>query len=52
MSDFPTKILLATDGSEDSMLAAISLAEDTGVELHVVHRRTRNGGKSGIRRKV
>ena len=40
MSDFPTKILVATDGSEDAMLAAraaISLAKDTGAELHVVH---------------
>ena len=40
MSDFPAKILLATDGSEDAELAAraaISLAEDTGAELHVVH---------------
>src|SRR5918994_1448163 len=40
MGDFPRKILLATDASEDSMLAAraaISLANDTGAELHVVH---------------
>ena len=40
MSDFPTKILVATDGSEDAMLAAraaISLAHDTGAELHVIH---------------
>ena len=40
MSDFPARILLATDGSEDAMLAAraaISLANDTGAELHVVH---------------
>src|SRR5918911_1495446 len=40
MSDFPGKILLATDASEDAMLAAraaISLASDTGAELHVVH---------------
>ena len=40
MSDFPAKILLATDGSEDAELAAraaISLAGDTGAELHVVH---------------
>jgi nucleotide-binding universal stress UspA family protein len=40
MSDFPAKILVATDGSEDAMLAArvaISLAHDTGAELHVVH---------------
>jgi nucleotide-binding universal stress UspA family protein len=40
MSDFPGKILAATDGSEDAMLAAraaISLAHDTDAELHVVH---------------
>jgi nucleotide-binding universal stress UspA family protein len=40
MSEFPAKILLATDGSEDAALAAraaISLARDTGSELHVVH---------------
>lgn len=40
MSDFPAKILVATDGSEDSLMAAraaISLAKDTGAELHVVH---------------
>ena len=40
MSDFPAKILLATDGSEDAEFAAraaSSLAEDTGTELHVVH---------------
>jgi nucleotide-binding universal stress UspA family protein len=40
MSHFPRKILLATDASEDAMLAsraAISLANDTGAELHVVH---------------
>jgi nucleotide-binding universal stress UspA family protein len=40
MSEFPAKILVATDGSEDAMLAAraaISLAHDTAAELHVVH---------------
>jgi nucleotide-binding universal stress UspA family protein len=40
MRDFPAKILVATDGSEDAMLAAraaIGLAKDTGAELHVVH---------------
>jgi nucleotide-binding universal stress UspA family protein len=40
MSAFPGKILVATDGSEDSMLAArvaIDLANDTGAELHVLH---------------
>jgi nucleotide-binding universal stress UspA family protein len=38
MSDFPAKILVATDGSEDAMLAsraAIGLAKDTGAELPV-----------------
>jgi nucleotide-binding universal stress UspA family protein len=40
MSIFPTKILLATDGSKDAELAAstaIELANKTGSELHVVH---------------
>jgi nucleotide-binding universal stress UspA family protein len=40
MSEFPAKIVVATDGSEDAMLAAraaISLAHDTGAELYVVH---------------
>jgi nucleotide-binding universal stress UspA family protein len=40
MSDFPAKILLATDGSEDAALAArvaISLAKDTNAEMQVVH---------------
>ena len=40
MGAFPGKILLATDGSEDSALAAaaaIELSKDTGAELHVVH---------------
>jgi nucleotide-binding universal stress UspA family protein len=40
MSDFPAKILVATDGSEDALMAAraaISLANDTAAELHVVH---------------
>jgi nucleotide-binding universal stress UspA family protein len=40
MGVFPGKILLATDGSEDSMLAAqaaVGISEDTGAELHVVH---------------
>jgi nucleotide-binding universal stress UspA family protein len=39
MSIFPTKILLATDGSEDAELAtstAIDLAKSTGSELHIV----------------
>jgi nucleotide-binding universal stress UspA family protein len=40
MSHFPTKILLATDGSEDAALAlraAVDLSTRTGSELHVVH---------------
>ena len=40
MSTFPTKILLATDGSEEAALAArtaIDIADKTGSELHVVH---------------
>jgi nucleotide-binding universal stress UspA family protein len=42
MSIFPTKILLATDGSEEATLAArtaVDLAKKTGSELHVVHAR-------------
>ena len=38
MSIFPTKILLATDGSREAKLAAstaVDLAEKTGSELHV-----------------
>ena len=40
MSHFPTKILLATDGSKDAFLAlraAVDLSARTGSELHVVH---------------
>jgi nucleotide-binding universal stress UspA family protein len=40
MSIFPTKILLATDGSEEAELAAqtaADLADKTDSELHVVH---------------
>ena len=40
MSVFPTKILLATDGSEDAAQAteaATDLAKRSGSELHVVH---------------
>ncbi len=40
MSIFPTKILLATDGSEEAQLAlrtAIDLANETDSELHVIH---------------
>ena len=39
MSIFPTKILLATDGSEEAQLAArtaADLAKSTGSELHIV----------------
>ena len=40
MSIFPTKILLATDGSSEARLAArtaVDLAQKTGSELHAVH---------------
>ncbi len=40
MAIFPTRILFATDGSEDSELAAttaVGLAKITGSELHVLH---------------
>jgi nucleotide-binding universal stress UspA family protein len=40
MSIFPTKILLATDGSREAQLACTSaadLSEKTGSELHVVY---------------
>jgi nucleotide-binding universal stress UspA family protein len=40
MSIFPTRILLATDGSEQAELAvlrAVELADATDSELHVVH---------------
>jgi nucleotide-binding universal stress UspA family protein len=40
MSIFPTKILLATDGSKEAQLAfasAADLSEKTGSELHVVY---------------
>ena len=40
MSIFPTKVLLATDGSKEADLAAktaLSLVQKTGSELHVVH---------------
>ena len=40
MTDFPTRILLATDGSEDAAFAArtaINLANKTGSELHLVY---------------
>jgi nucleotide-binding universal stress UspA family protein len=37
---FPTRILLAADGSDEAELAAlraVELAQSTGSELHVVH---------------
>lgn len=40
MTIFPTKILLATDGSEEAQLAldtAADLAQKTDSELHIVH---------------
>ncbi|QIN80378.1 universal stress protein [Rubrobacter marinus] len=40
MAVFPTRILLATDGSPDASLAArsaVELSNSTGSELHVVH---------------
>jgi nucleotide-binding universal stress UspA family protein len=40
MSIFPTRILLATDGSKEAQLAtlrAVDLAQRTDSELHVVH---------------
>ena len=40
MGDFPTRILLATDGSEGAELAAsraVELAQRTDSELHLVH---------------
>ena len=40
MSIFPTRILLATDGSDEAELAAaraVELADGAGSELHVVH---------------
>jgi nucleotide-binding universal stress UspA family protein len=44
MSIFPTKILLATDGSDEATLAAqtaAALASKTDSELHIVHVRAR-----------
>jgi nucleotide-binding universal stress UspA family protein len=40
MSIFPTRILLATDGSKEAILAArtsVDLAERTGSDLYVIH---------------
>lgn len=49
MSIFPTKILLATDGSEEAALAAqtaAELVEKTGSELHIVYVRARTAPHS------
>ncbi len=40
MIEYPTKILLATDGTDDSIRAghvAVALSSKTGAELHIVH---------------
>jgi nucleotide-binding universal stress UspA family protein len=40
VSIFPTKVLLATDGSEEASLAtqtAVEISQKTGSELHLVH---------------
>lgn len=40
MNSLPKTILLATDGSEDSLLAsraAVDIAHMAGAELHIVH---------------
>jgi nucleotide-binding universal stress UspA family protein len=45
MSIFPTKILVATDGSPESALAAhtaAQIADETGSELHVVYVRPKS----------
>ncbi len=50
MNRFPTKILLATDASEDSILAAqvaAELSSKTDSELHVVHVRSTLGQVPG-----
>jgi nucleotide-binding universal stress UspA family protein len=50
MNHFPTKILLATDGSEDSILAArvaAELSSTSDSELHVVHVRSTLGQAPG-----
>ncbi len=47
MRVFPTRVLLATDGSEEASRAAdaaMELCEKTGSELHVVYVRTRHIG--------
>ena len=55
MSIFPTKLLLATDGSKEAELAsrtAAELAQSTGSELHVLYvgeapQPLRRGGGAG-----
>jgi nucleotide-binding universal stress UspA family protein len=45
MTIFPTKILLATDGSREATWAAqtaAQIADETGSELHIVYVRTRS----------
>jgi nucleotide-binding universal stress UspA family protein len=40
MDDWPTRILVGTDGSEEAaftLRAAVDICEKTGAELHVVH---------------
>jgi K+-sensing histidine kinase KdpD len=52
MSIFPTKILLATDGSEEAELAtrtAVHLADKTGSQLHAAFiLRTQDASEYGI----
>lgn len=52
MIEYPTKILLATDGTEHSAMAAeaaVALSNKTGAELHVVHvGQAQHSGSSGI----
>jgi nucleotide-binding universal stress UspA family protein len=52
MSIFPTKILLATDGSEDAELAtttAVDLSKRFDSELHVVHAGTSLASSTSLR---
>ncbi|MGB3682452.1 MAG: universal stress protein, partial [Rubrobacteraceae bacterium] len=53
MNELPTKILLATDGSEEAAAAALAAADmsnKAGAELHVVHvwRRPRDYSYPGV----
>lgn len=52
MIEYPTKILLATDGTEHSTMAAeaaVALSNKTGAELHVVHvGQAQHSGTSGV----